>query len=205
LNLDKRNFSTIKLKLPKSISQATTHFNMLNQPNVSMKGLDSIVVSLPFTNKLWIYSLTDHESTEKTIQNSLIKGKIRTIQEYTGAANEIDNLEMEIRYFANAEQYFPIHWDNSRGLFYRIQKISNNPESLAYNARSIGERSLSVIDSNYKLVYEIPLPKEYENTFMVSKEGLLFILKEQLYENQYQLGLLKFNLDSRDLDSSQLP
>ncbi len=138
------------------------NYGILDKPSI-IDLEDRLIYSFPNHSTIYVYHFNDTTITS----NEVVSEKIESIIE----VSQNGDWEHIVRSSFAGNRYHPIHYDQFRGIFYRVIRVKND-------IQDVNEYFLQIIDNQFKVIDEVYLPSEKvdRNTFKVTKEGVFFQL-----------------------------
>jgi len=152
---------TLKATYPEYL-QKLDRFDEMDRPQILVKG-DSVIFSFASHPDINIYSLKNGNQTTKKIAPK----KYPPIAPSNNGKYSPQDL---LGYFDKVGNYLPVKYDPFNQVFYRIYIPPKSESTL----NSLDNRRLLVLNENFKVIKEIPIPKGLETYYFPIRSGLLF-------------------------------
>jgi hypothetical protein len=156
--------------------QRLDRFDEMDRPQIMVKG-DSVIFSFASHPDIYIYSLKNSLQTTKKIAS-------KKYPPITPSNNGKFSPQDLLGYFDKVGNYLPVKYDRFNQVYYRIYippKSESSPDSS-------DNRRLLVINENFKVIKDIPIPKGLETYYFPTRSGLLFQF-ETYYRDDHTLSL----------------
>lgn len=140
-----------------------------------------------------MYDLTTKKQVKFEINSNHSRVKTSPI-----TIKKFNDPKKRITYAWTEAQFFPIKWDSTRSLFYRMYKkytplVTDGQEVTNYGTAK--QFFLTILDEDFRVVNEIELPGYLLPEFVIGKDGLYFQLKHDFRENENSLDFYVLGLE----------
>ncbi|WMN12335.1 DUF4221 family protein [Marivirga salinae] len=150
------------------------------------------VISFPASKKVYLTDFQEIDSISVPSQN---------VEEPAYWKDPEANGFKMMKFFISTPSFYRIEYDPYRKLYYRF---SQSPSSADLSKVDISQISvfnskntyISILDEDFNLLQELPLPKKYDPRFILIAPNGLFIVKEN--QNEDRLTFAVFNFKNED-------